>query len=95
MMGTRRPISRQAMFRQAMAAPFRPVGAQHDLGVLGDDPDQGQSGGVHGVVDGGAQLAQQLGLDAVHHQMDLGQPVQLGHHPLGVPQGGGVVGGHH
>ena len=40
------------------------AGAQHDLGVLGDDPDQGQSGGVHGVVDGGAQLAQQLGLDA-------------------------------
>ena len=71
------------------------VGGQNDPPVLWDHPDEGQSGGVHGVVDGGAQLPQQLGLDAVHHQMDLAEMVQLLHGALGVPQGGGVVGGHH
>ena len=35
-----------------------PVGAQHDLHILRHHPDQGKSGGVHGIIDGGAQAAQ-------------------------------------
>ena len=40
------------------------VGGQHHLGVLRHYAQQWQAGGVHGVVNGGAQLTQQLGLDA-------------------------------
>src|SRR5699024_6691352 len=69
------------------------IRAQDDLGVLRDHTQQGEAGGVHGVVDGGAEPAQQLELDTVHDQMDLTDPLQLAHCALGVPQGGGVVGG--
>ena len=65
------------------------------MGILRHHSDEGQTGGVHSVVNGGPKLPQQLGLNSVHHQMNLVQEGQLLHCPLGVPQGGRVAGGHH
>ena len=66
MTGTWYPSSRWAMFQQARAAPRLPrvvrgcpqIGTQNDLWILRDHAQQGEAGGVHGVVDGGAQSAQ-------------------------------------
>ena len=80
------------------------MGVQHQRGalsrghrhltVLRDDAQQGQAGGVHGVVDGGAQLAHELWLHPVYHQMNFVDPGEkLRYGALGVPQGGGVGGG--
>lgn len=65
------------------------VGAQHHLGVLRHNAQQGQAGGVHGVVNGGAKAAEQPGLYPVDHQMDAGDAVpEHRNRALGVPQGG-------
>ncbi len=75
---------------------FSPVGGQHHPAVLGHHAQQGQAGSVHGVVNGGMEPPQQLGLHPVDHQMDALRPApHLAHCPLGVPQRRGVGGGDH
>ena len=70
-------------------------GGHGDGRVLRHDPQQGQAGGVHGVIDGGAELCDELGLDPVHHEVELWQRMEFGHGPLSVAQGGGIHTGHH
>ena len=58
-------------------APGAAAGGEDDRGVLGYHTDEGQTGCVHGVINGGAQLTQQLRLNAIHYQMDLRDVGQL------------------
>mgnify|MGYP000066714125 CR=1 FL=1 len=63
------------------------VGAQHHLRILRHNAQQGQAGGVHGVINGGVKAAEQPGLYPVDHQMDAGDAVpEHRNRALGVPQ---------
>ena len=56
---------------------------QGHLGVLRHQPQQGQTSGIHGVVDGGSHAPQEPPPNPVDHQVDGFHVAELGDHPLG------------
>ena len=71
------------------------VERQGEAVILRDHAQQGQTGPVDGIVDGGVHAAQQLLAYPVDHQVQraVGEAAQLHDGVLRVPQGGGVRSG--